>query len=106
MSKFHRMVSLERTPEEKAEERLANSYPTPIADMPDVPYGLCINLTEVELAKLGLDLECDVGDMVHLFCMARVTGISKTDTASGCKCNVNLAITDMAVEDEDEEEAA
>ena len=105
MAKFHRMVSLERSTEEKAEERAANTYPTPIADMPDVPYGLCINLTEVELAKLDIEDDMEVGDMIHLFCMARVTGISKNDTGAGCKCNVNLAITDMAVEDEDTEEA-
>ena len=86
MGKFHKMVSLERTPEEKAEERLASIVPTPISEMPDVPYGLCISLTEVELAKLDIDTECDVGDMVHLFCMARVTSVSKTDTGSGCRC--------------------
>lgn len=106
MAKFHRMVSLERSVEEKAEERAANMMPPAIASMPDVPYGLHISLTEVELEKLDLEDNPEVGDMIHLFAMARVTSVSKNETGDGCKCRVELAITDMAVEDEDTEEAA
>ena len=104
MSKFHRMVSMERTPDEKAVERAQNECPPSIADMPDVPYGLCICLTEVELEKLDLEDDCEVGDLVHLFCMAKVTSVSKNDTGRGPKCRVELAITDMEVENEDTEE--
>ncbi len=102
MARFHKMVSLERTPAEKAEMM----DPKPVAaDIPNVPYGLCICLTEAELEKLDLEDECEVGDMVHLFCMARVTSVSKRDTGNGSECRIELSITDMAVEDEDDEEA-
>jgi hypothetical protein len=98
---FVRMVSMERTPEEKAEAFARNQFPTPIRDMPDVPPGLCICLTEVELEKLNLDDDCEVGDMIHISGMARVTSISKNETDAGCNCRVELSITDLAVEDED-----
>lgn len=103
MAKFHKMVSMERTLEEKALERAKNEYPPPVLQMPDVPSGLCLCLTETELDKLDLEEECEVGDMIHLFAMARVTSISKQDTGDGPRCRIELAITDMAVEDEDTE---
>ena len=100
MARFHKMVDMRRSREEKKEE----VEPMPIDDMPDVPYGLCISLTENELEKLDLEEECDVGDMIHLFCMARVTSVSKNATSDGCRCRVELSITDMAVENEDDED--
>lgn len=95
------MVSMRRTTEEK-EEAMQPSFDP--ADMPDIPYGLCICLTEAELEKLGLEPDCEVGDMVHLFAMAKVTSVSVNDAGSGAKCRIELAITDLAVEDEDDEE--
>lgn len=100
---FVRMVSMERTPEEKAEERVRDMYPPSIGDMPDVPPGLCIALTEVELEKLNLTDDAEVGDMIHISGMARVTSISKHETDNGCRCRVELSITDLAVEDEETE---
>jgi hypothetical protein len=101
MAKFHKMVSLERTPEDKVREH-ATEMPA-ILSIPDVPYGLRICLTEAELEKLDLEDECEVGDMVHLFCMAKVTSVSKEDSGGGPRCRIELSITDMAVEDEDTE---
>lgn len=98
------MISVERTDDEKAAERARDMFPAVISEMPDVPPGLCICLTETELAKLGLEADCDVGDMIHLFAMAKVTSVSATDTGSGTRCRIELAITDLAVEDEDDEE--
>ncbi len=99
MAGFRKMVSMERTVEEKIDA----SLPT-IAAVPDVPYGLCISLTEVELEKLELDDDCEVGDMIDLRAMAKVTSVSKTDTGAGPKCRIELCITDLAIEDEDEED--
>ena len=100
---FRHMVSMERTPEEKALERAENTYPQPISDMPDVPSGLCLSLTEVELSKLNLSDDAEVGDVIHLVAFAKVTSISKHDTSSGCKCRVELAIYELEVEDESTE---
>jgi hypothetical protein len=103
MAKFRNMVSMKRTPEEKADARVENMYPPPIADMPDVPPGLCLCLTETELEKLSLSDECEVGDTIHLVALAEVTSISKTDTGAGCKCRIELAIVSLSCEDESDE---
>jgi hypothetical protein len=104
---FKRMVSMERTDAEKAEERMKNEYPPAISEMPDVPPGLCIALTEAELEKLDIELDDDVsvGDVVHLSGLARVTAISKQETGNGCRCRLELAFTDLSVENEETEDA-
>lgn len=103
MAGFRRMVSMTRSPEEKAEQRLEDMMPPSILTMPDVPPGLCIVLTEKELAKLDLDDEAEVGDTIHLMALAKVTSIRKEDTSSGCTCRIELSITDLSVEDENDE---
>jgi hypothetical protein len=103
MARFKKMVSMERTDEEKHDAR-REMFSSPIDDMPDVPPGLCICLTESELSKLDLDDDVEVGDMLHMFAMAKVTSVSKHDTGSGPKCRVELSITDMEIEDEDDED--
>lgn len=101
MRKIPAMVSMRRTPAEKTEAVAAMS------DGPDYPYGLCISLCNDELEKLGLADEVEVGDMLHLHCMAKVTSVSKSDSEmSGPSCRVELQITDMVGEDEDSENSA
>jgi len=67
------------------------------------PYGLSISLGDAELKKLGLTDDCEVGEFIHLFCMAKVTGKNVSETDGGEKTCVNLQICFMACEDEDEE---
>ena len=103
------MVSMERTPAEKAEARAEMEMPPAVSALPDVPYGLRITLTESELEKLGIDIddkndEPSVGDMIHLFCMAKVTCVSSEDTGQGKRQRVELSIVSMAAEDEDDED--
>ncbi len=74
------------------------------AAAPDYPYGLRICLTEAELAKLGLEADCDVGDMIDIRAFARVCCISKNDGPDGANCRIELQITHMAVENEMNEE--
>jgi len=102
MSAFRTMVDMAKTPQEKAEDMAEASAPTALMQ-PDYPYGLCICLTQDELDKLGLDSDCCVGDMVHLFAMASVTSVSKRDNGAGPECRIELQITHLEVEDEDEE---
>jgi hypothetical protein len=99
---FHKFVSMRRTPEEKVEEAVERVMPVPM-DIPDVPYGLCISLTETELEKLDLDEDCECGDTIHLFALAQVTSVSKRDTGNGSEIRVELSITDLALESEGEE---
>lgn len=95
------MVSMAKTPED-----IAKSMMPMMPDGPSqYPYGLCISLNHDDLAKLGLDADCQVGDMVHLFAMAKVTSVSSNASESSESCRIELQITDLAVEDEDNEDA-
>ncbi len=89
----------------KNKEELAETPDIEAAeDRPIYPYGLSICLTQDELDKLDLDSDCQVGDTIHLFAMAKVTSISKNETTEGENCRIELQITDLGLEDEDEEE--
>lgn len=92
------MVDMARKPQEE---------PTTMPCMPEepiYPYGLCISLTQDELEKLDLTPDCQVGDMIHLMAMAKVTSISQYETSEHTNCRIELQITHLAVEDEDKEE--
>lgn len=108
---FAGMVDLARSPKEISEERAGmKSALTPDIAVPAYPYGLCISLDEETLEKLGLDGDLpDVGEMVHLVCMAKVTSARQDESvaADGSKKisrRVELQITHMAAEDEDRED--
>lgn len=99
MKRIPAMVDMRRTPAEKADAA------SPLNDVPDYPYGLSLSLCETELEKLGLDDDdVQVGDMLHLHAMAKVTSVSKNDSeAGGPCCRVELQITNMVGESEDDE---
>jgi hypothetical protein len=82
------------------EDQLDAICPMPMADRPRYPFGTRICLTHKELAKLGLEADCDVGDLIDLRCFAEVTSISKNDSGNGEDCRIELQITHMAAEDE------
>ena len=82
------------------EEKLDAVCPMPMPTKASYPYGLRLCLTHKELAKLGLDADCEIGDMIDLRCFAEVTSISKNDYGSGEECRIELQITHMAAEDE------
>ena len=101
MMHIAKMVSMELDPEVSKE-----MYGSPLdgeGSVPRYPFGLCISLSEKELDKLGLGGDCDVGDMIHIFAMCKVTSVSERETSDGNKCRVELQITDMSCENEDEE---
>jgi hypothetical protein len=86
--------------------KLDNGY-APVTDMkspkPDYPWGLRISLTHIELKKLGLDADCEIGDLIDLRAFAVVTSISKDSSSSGDSARVELQIQKIAVEQELEE---
>lgn len=106
---FSKMIDMAKEPEDLSDP-IPETSATPSA--PQYPYGLCIALTEEELAKLGLDDGLpEVGMMIHLSAMAKVTSVSQNEreTSDGGKkncCRVELQITHLAAENEDEEDAA
>jgi hypothetical protein len=104
---FSNMVDMAREPEEIKEDmpQVAEAPSAPV-----YPYGLCLALTEDELEKLGLDGELPkVGMMIHLSAMAKVTSVSQNEREmpdGGKKncCRVELQITHLATENEDDED--
>ena len=82
------------------EDALDAVMPIAMPDRPRYPYGLRICLTHKELEKLGLDADCNVGDMIDLRCFAEVTSVSKNQTEHGDECRIELQIIRMAAEDE------
>lgn len=91
------MVDMARQPEKEQQE-------SPVMpNAPIYPYGLCISLSQDELEKLNLEPECQVGDMIHLLAMAKVTSISQYETTESANCRIELQITHLGLEDEDSE---
>ena len=90
------MVSLIRT----AEERAGDMMPSMLSgDNPDVHPGLCICFNDDSLEKLGIDPDCDRGDLLHLMIMIQVTACH-TD-ASGTR--IEASIVGGRVENESDE---
>jgi major coat protein len=110
---FQKMVDMAKTPSDVKKELKTMAMPSPAppdVSVPSYPYGLCITITEEEIAKLGLDGDLpDVGDMIHLAAMAKVTSVSESereDTGGGktkC-CRVELQITHLAALENESDE--
>ena len=92
------MVDMKRTPAEAQAQQIETATP------PEYPYGLCISFGNEEMEKLGLDDDVQVGDMLHMHCMAKVTSVSSHDhETSGKHCRIELQITHIQAEDEEAE---
>lgn len=110
MAHFAKMIDMAKTPEQVNKEVTSMASPAPmstqaIADnVPKYPYGLCITLESEQLEKLGIDGDCEVGDMIHLCAMAKVTSINSREKEGGDnELRIELQITHLASENEDEE---
>lgn len=102
MFKTPPMVDLKRTSADKQETASLLPY-----NAPDYPYGLAISLDEESLEKLDVDFDnVDVDENYHLFILAKITAKSRNESVSGKprRC-IELQITHMAAESEDEENA-
>jgi len=98
MQKIPAMVDMAMDDDEKAEAM------SPSLGTPKYPFGLSISLCEKELEKIGVDEnDLEIGDMLHLHALAKVTSVSSQDLESGSHCRVELQICYMSGEDEEEE---
>lgn len=99
MEKIPAMTSMAKDAKE------VDDIPTVADCVPMYPYGLCISLCQDELEKLGYEAsDFDPEDIVHLHCLAMVTSVSTSKSASGDDCSrIELQITNIACESEDEE---
>lgn len=96
-----KMIDMAMTPEQRQET-------APVAcgqeNGPIYPWGLCLRFDNAVLEKLKVDIsDWEVGDLFHLFCMAKVTSKSENDTTDGKKCCVELQIVAIGAESEDKE---
>ena len=104
MAGFKNMVDMTLSQEEKVEKRLEDTYPQPVTMIPDIPGGLCMCWDEDILEKLNIDVDdCDVGDMLHVSGMVKLTSKSISESDSGRKMRFEVGFVFMAVEDEEEE---
>lgn len=86
-------------------ERMDGCMPCVPGEMNRYPYGLCLSLGQPELNKLDADAaSLEVGDMVHLFALAKVTAKSINDTGDGEKNRVELQVCYLGTELEDAED--
>ena len=85
------------------------AYPTTALDngakpKPYYPYGLNVCLCDEELTKLGIDPSTmQVGGVVHLHSLAKVTSVSINDDEGGKSVRVELCLEQIALESEDDE---
>lgn len=100
-----KMVDLLETPKQEQNAGYGMTSPAmPMVDnKPRYPYGLCIELNEEVMEKLGIDELPEVGTMIHGVYMAKVTSIRANATEENSSKGMSLQITHMALEDEDRE---
>jgi len=80
-----------------AEETREYTEPTP-AEAPKYPWGLCINLDDDQLEKLGLTALPAVGTEIHIVAKGTVESVSSQDRQGGdAESNMSVQITDMAI---------
>lgn len=83
----------------KMSAKEAQEWAEPTAsDAPEYPYGLCINLDEEGLAKLGISTPPPVGTQMTITARCVVTNTSQYRTqGKEDEASVGLQITDMEV---------
>lgn len=92
-----KVVSLELKPKE-AEQETVESRET---EKPLYPYGTCLYLDEVALAKLGLE-GCEVGDEIQIMALGKVTGRSEREYEGGKHQTLDIQLTEMGCEEADD----
>lgn len=85
------------------ESKLDACLPMP-CETPDYPYGLRICLTHAELERLGLDHDCETGDMIRFEAVAVVTSVNLNESNGKHDCRIELQIQRMRCNDPDETE--
>lgn len=97
-----KFVDMARTPEEKAQAVSQYLTCSPM-DQPDYPSGLAVSLNEVDLEKLEMSEDVEVGDLIDIRMLGEVTCVNKT-VVNGKTCiRVEIQGQKLAIEDENTE---
>lgn len=101
-----KMIDMAMSPAERVKDIMPpmSGYMGDSPSEPIYPYGLCLSLNDDEIAKLGLDDDAEVGDMLEMKILCKITSVSKNATTGGERNRIELQITH--IEDDEEEEAA
>jgi hypothetical protein len=77
----------------------AKEYTEPsVSEAPEYPWGLCINLDDDQMEKLGLTGLPAVGAEIHIVAKATVTSTSSNARQDGeSEASMSVQITDMAI---------
>jgi hypothetical protein len=79
-----KMVDLALSEEERADFGVPCALQSDDAG-PIYPYGMKVCFHRAEMDKLGLEDDCDVGDIVYLRVMGTVTSVSSNKRGDGTK---------------------
>lgn len=88
------LVSMQLTESEAKEE---SGIASATEDLPRYPYGLCLDLDDEALTKLGITDMPAVGSTLQLVARVRVTRISQYENQEGKDACLGLQITDMGL---------
>jgi len=89
----HQMVSMKLDASEKQ-----NTAPTVMAEAPDYPYGLRLDLDKSALSKLGIESLPELGSKMELHAVAEVVGVSQSESSPGGEHkSVALQIVELGV---------
>lgn len=72
-------------------------------ERPEYPYGLCLRLGKEELAKLGIKGMPAIGDSFMIDAKAVVKTVSASAGEGGDYASVELQITDMEIDTDEQE---
>lgn len=95
-----KIVEMQLKPSEAKKETVEASE----LERPLYPYGLCLYLDEVALAKLGITEMPEVGCELQIAARGRVTGTSQREYEGGSHQTLDIQIVAMGCEDAGEEE--
>lgn len=94
-----KQISMAYTAAEKKERNKKMDNPCMPSSGPDYPYGLCLNLDDEHLKKLGIKSLPDVGDTMTVEATVKVTSVSQNSSERGSNSRrVELQITKMSLE--------
>lgn len=80
------------------EAKEQNGLTADAGELPKFPYGLCLDLNDESLTKLGITTLPKVGEEVAITATAKVTRISAYEEQDGAEQSLGLQITMMEVD--------
>lgn len=89
------LVSMKNTPADVKEEQ---AELTTNPEVPAYPYGLCVDLCDESLQKLGMTTLPAVGTKMKLTALVEVTTVSQYENSEGNEKRLSLQITDMQLD--------